>query len=84
MRKSAFERVADALGKRLAELIDGALKTRGPACSICGCSREKPCAMKLDDAGGRGQCADMRPYGIDSCSACMTPELRIENFWSDK
>lgn len=82
MRKRLFDTVAEKLGKRLVELVNDALKTRGPACRICQCTRAKPCVIRLDDEGGKAFCADMRPFDLDICSACMSPTTkRVEDFY---
>lgn len=51
-------------------------------CAGCGCTRDARCVLEVKDAGGEqlaiGHCAAAGDVpGHKNCSACLTPELRV-------
>jgi hypothetical protein len=50
---------------------------REARCPKCGCTAHKPCVLSLPDGAGTGNCAPAgsQPW-LETCSACLTPELR--------
>jgi hypothetical protein len=52
------------------------LRDRHP-CPSCGCSPRRPCTLVLPGQRGTGACAPAgsQPW-LDTCSGCLTPELR--------
>lgn len=70
---------ARALERRIREIKAENARAAAAAkrCPVCGCTRAARCVLDLGD-GGMGQCVPAGDLpGHASCSACLTPELRL-------
>jgi hypothetical protein len=65
------------LAQRLAELRREHRITR-MRCPTCGCNPDARCLLELEDDAGLGWCASAGDVpGLATCSACVTPHLRV-------